>query len=110
LKIIQNAYERIALRFGDVRLPDSVAICKRLGATIGSGRELFILADTSYGSCCVNEMAAQHANADAIVHYAYVCMTKATLLPVIYVLGQSPIEVQDCLRQLPSHVTDGPHT
>lgn len=57
-------------------------------------RSLFILADTSYGrspssshispqvfdrlfppSCCVDEVAAQHVNADAIVHYGHACMS-----------------------------------
>ncbi|KAH6903839.1 putative diphthamide synthesis protein-domain-containing protein [Coprinopsis sp. MPI-PUGE-AT-0042] len=92
-QIIQNDYKRIALQFPDDLLPDSAPIYKRLKAGIGTGRELFTLADTSYGSCYVDEVAAQHANADAIVHYGYACMTKTARLPVIYVFGQSPIDL-----------------
>ncbi|KAH6902623.1 putative diphthamide synthesis protein-domain-containing protein [Coprinopsis sp. MPI-PUGE-AT-0042] len=107
-QIIENDYKRIALQFPDDLLPDSVPIYKRLKAAIGNGRELFILADTSYGSCCVDEVAAQHANADAIVHYGYACMTKTARLPVIYVFGQSPIDVEDCVKRLSSHEAEGP--
>ncbi|KAH6903836.1 putative diphthamide synthesis protein-domain-containing protein [Coprinopsis sp. MPI-PUGE-AT-0042] len=107
-QIVQNDYKRIALQFPDDLLPDSVPIYKRLKAAIGNGRELFILADTSYGSCCVDEVAAQHANADAIVHYGYACMTKTARLPVIYVFGQSPIDVENCIKQLSSHNAEGP--
>ncbi|KAI7520812.1 hypothetical protein KC331_g20051, partial [Hortaea werneckii] len=30
---------------------------------------LCILADTSYGACCVDEVAAEHVDADVVVHY-----------------------------------------
>jgi diphthamide biosynthesis protein 2 len=38
-------------------------------------RHLFVLGDTSYGSCCVDLVAARHANADCIIHYGRACMT-----------------------------------
>lgn len=34
-----------------------------------------ILADTNYGSCCVDEVAAEHMSADAIVHYGRACLS-----------------------------------
>ena len=39
-------------------------------------RNFYILADTSYGSCCVDEVAAQHANCDLIVHYGFSCLSR----------------------------------
>jgi diphthamide biosynthesis enzyme Dph1/Dph2-like protein len=30
----------------------------------------------SLGSCCVDEVAAQHVDADAVVHYGRACMSK----------------------------------
>lgn len=30
---------------------------------------MFVTGDTSYGSCCVDEVSAKHLKADAIVHY-----------------------------------------
>lgn len=38
-------------------------------------RKLFILADTSYGACCVDEIAAEHASADVVVHYGRACLS-----------------------------------
>ena len=38
--------------------------------------QFFILADTTYGSCCVDEVAANHANADLIVHYGRTCLSR----------------------------------
>ncbi|KAF8173315.1 putative diphthamide synthesis protein-domain-containing protein [Pholiota molesta] len=62
--------------------------------------ELYVLADTSYGSCCVDEVAAQHVNADALVHYGYACMTLTSRLPVIYVFGRQKLDVDACIGEL----------
>ncbi|ELR06008.1 Diphthamide biosynthesis protein 2 [Pseudogymnoascus destructans] len=46
---------------------------------------LFILADTSYGACCVDEIAAEHVDADVVVHYGRSCLSPTARLPVVYV-------------------------
>ena len=38
------------------------------------GVRVFVLADTTFGSCCVDEVAAAHHNADCIVHFGRACM------------------------------------
>ncbi|KAG6860061.1 hypothetical protein C0991_012291 [Blastosporella zonata] len=48
-EIINGDYKRIALQFPDELLHVSVPIYRRLKAKIGEGRELYVLADTSYG-------------------------------------------------------------
>jgi diphthamide biosynthesis protein 2 len=81
-------------------LQDSVPIYHNLKRAIGAARELYVLADTSYGSCCVDEVAAQHVDADAVVHYGRACMSKTYRLPVIYVFGKKPIDVADAVQKL----------
>ena len=51
---------------------------------------LYILGDTSYGACCVDEIAAEHVDADAIVHYGRACLSPTARLPVIYVFTVQP--------------------
>ncbi|EHL00664.1 putative Diphthamide biosynthesis protein 2 [Glarea lozoyensis 74030] len=55
---------------------------------------LAILADTSYGSCCVDEIAAEHVSADVVVHYGRACLSPTARLPVIYVYTSRPLELQ----------------
>ncbi|KAJ7235093.1 putative diphthamide synthesis protein-domain-containing protein [Mycena haematopus] len=105
-EILAGDYKRVALQFPDELLHDSVPIYRRLKAGIGLGREIYVLADTSYGSCCVDEVAAQHVDADAMVHYGYACMSQTSRLPVIYVFGKKPIDVDDCSRRV-SQVFEG---
>ncbi len=80
--------------------------------------ELFILGDTSYGSCCVDEVAAQHASADAVVHFGLACMSPCVRralvriprsdssgpapstrrLPVLHVFGRRPLDADAVFR------------
>jgi diphthamide biosynthesis protein 2 len=54
---------------------------------------LFILGDTSYGSCCVDEVAAEHVDADVVVHYGRSCLSPPSRLPVIYVFTERPLDL-----------------
>jgi len=99
-EIVRSDYKRIALQFPDELLHDSVPIFRTLKSRLGDGRELYVLADTSYGSCCVDEVAAQHVDADAMVHYGHACMSQTSRLPVIYVFGKKEIDTSDCVDRL----------
>lgn len=56
--------------------------------------KLYILGDTSYGACCVDEIAAQHVDADVVVHYGRACLSPTARLPVIYVFTVQPLAVE----------------
>ena len=59
---------------------------------VSEGAEkFFILADTSYGACCVDEIAAEHVDADVVVHYGRACLSPTARLPVIYVFTSRTI-------------------
>lgn len=36
---------------------------------------LFVMADTAYGSCCVDEVGASHINVDCVIHYGHTCFS-----------------------------------
>ncbi|KAG0049381.1 Diphthamide biosynthesis protein 2 [Gryganskiella cystojenkinii] len=94
--IKERGYKRIALQFPDDLLQDSGLVAQLIRDQTGSA--VFILADTSYGSCCVDEVAAQHISADCIIHYGRSCQSPTSRLPVIYVFGKQPVDVQDCAK------------
>ncbi|KIY69086.1 diphthamide biosynthesis protein [Cylindrobasidium torrendii FP15055 ss-10] len=107
--IREGGYVKVALQFPDELLHDSVPIYQRL-QTLAGNSELYILADTSYGSCCVDEVAAEHVNANAMVHYGHACMSQTYRLPVMYVFGRKPLDVDACIasvtRTLPPDIKD----
>lgn len=75
---------RIALQFPDDMLTDAPRVAEALGAEL-PGSQIFVLADTSYSACCVDEVAAEHADAEVVVHYGRSCLSPTSRLPVIYV-------------------------
>lgn len=54
---------------------------------------LCILGDTSYGACCVDEVAAEHVDADVVVHYGRACLSPTARLPVVYVFTAKALNI-----------------
>ncbi|KIN99190.1 hypothetical protein M404DRAFT_966125 [Pisolithus tinctorius Marx 270] len=104
-EIRDGDYKRVALQFPDELLHESVPIYRLLKQRVNEGQEMYVLADTSYGSCCVDEVAAQHVDADFIVHYGHACLSQTSRLPVIYVFGRKPIDVHSCVKQIVDVIT-----
>lgn len=78
----------------DIRTEDALmnATEKNNSGIVTPKPKFYILADTSYGSCCVDETAAEHINADVVVHYGRACLSSTTRLPVIYVYTIQPLQ------------------
>ncbi|CAH0480882.1 unnamed protein product [Peronospora belbahrii] len=104
-QICRGGYKKIALQFPDSLLPDASKVQQKLkDRLVGQWERVFVLGDTSYGSCCVDEVAAQHLVADCIVHFGRTCLSATTKIPVIYVFGNAPISVEDCIQQLSERI------
>ncbi|VDB98256.1 unnamed protein product [Peniophora sp. CBMAI 1063] len=108
-EINSGGFKRTALQFPDELLPESVPIYRSLKRKLSEDRELYVLADTSYGSCCADEVAAQHVDAEAIVHFGHACMSKTYRMPVIYVFGKKDLNPTDAAQQLVKALKDGGH-
>ncbi|KAH8109767.1 diphthamide biosynthesis protein [Phellopilus nigrolimitatus] len=92
-------------RFPDELLHDSVPVYRALQSKLGPTREAYVLADTSYGSCCVDEVAASHVEADFLVHYGHACLSRTSRLPVFYVFGQKDLDIGLCVDKISAYVS-----
>ncbi|KAE8354890.1 hypothetical protein BDV28DRAFT_155869 [Aspergillus coremiiformis] len=127
-EIREARYKRIALQFPDDMLPDAPRVFQllsrgldrrntsqaqkdetsnglahsvsrlHLADTTDPSPKLYILADTSYGTCCVDEVAAEHVDADVVVHYGRSCLSPTSRLPVIYVFTHKPLPIDPIIR------------
>lgn len=50
----------------------------------------------SVGSCCVDEVAAEHVGADCVVHYGSACLSPSKRLPLMYIFERRPLDVDKC--------------
>ena len=68
-------------QFPDELLKDSTEVVRALRKELQSSCEdvkdigLYVMADTTYGSCCVDEVGASHINADCVIHYGHTCLS-----------------------------------
>ncbi|XP_042366221.1 2-(3-amino-3-carboxypropyl)histidine synthase subunit 2 [Plectropomus leopardus] len=92
--ISEHRFEKVALQFPDELLVDSVAISAEIERN--SNAKPFILGDTSYGSCCVDEVAAEHVGADCIVHYGSACLSPSKRLPLLYIFERRAVDLEKC--------------
>jgi diphthamide biosynthesis protein 2 len=67
---------------------------------------IYILADTSYSSCCVDEVAAEHVDADVVVHYGRSCLSPTSRLPVVYVFTKHPLDHDTALAAFEADFQD----
>ncbi|KAF2449397.1 diphthamide biosynthesis protein [Karstenula rhodostoma CBS 690.94] len=101
-KGLKSARERNSEGANGARVDAKVAaedkdVAEKLGIDGEKNEEeeerLFILADTSYGACCVDEVAAEHVDADVVVHYGRSCLSPPSRLPVIYVFTARELDL-----------------
>ena len=135
-EIRKAKYARIALQFPDSMLSDAPRVfdlltqsaklpstklrsreefpleSSQLSADVDSSREeeppvrFYILADTSYGTCCVDEIAAEHVNADVVVHYGRACLSPTSHVQVIHVFTVQALDHQILLTDFKNYYAD----
>lgn len=64
------------------------------------------MADTSYGSCCVDEIAASHVASDCVIHFGHACLSKITRLPVLYIFTKSDVDVDQFVADFKRSIPD----
>ena len=79
--IRRNKFSRIALQFPKGEISLAPALAESLSKLLPSQTQIFVLGDTSYGDCCVDEVGAEHYCADCIIHYGYSCQNNPLRLP-----------------------------
>ncbi|NXV13721.1 DPH2 synthase, partial [Cepphus grylle] len=89
-----GGFRKVALQFPDELLADAATVAARMEAATGA--EMYVLGDTTYGSCCVDEVAAEHAGAEAVLHYGPACLSPCIKLPVLHIFGQQPLDIGRC--------------
>ncbi|KAL6992285.1 hypothetical protein U1Q18_010393 [Sarracenia purpurea var. burkii] len=63
------------------------------------------MADTTYGSCCVDEVAASHINANCVIHYGHTCLSPTSTLPALFIFGKAPISASNCAENLSNYAS-----
>ncbi|KAL3632228.1 hypothetical protein CASFOL_025212 [Castilleja foliolosa] len=101
--ITSRSFTRVALQFPDGLLKDSMRVMKALRQELKPDVKLYVMADTTYGSCCVDEVGAAHINADCVIHFGHTCLSPTSTLPALFIFPKAPITTSNCVRALLEH-------
>lgn len=80
--------------------------CSTSDAKTNTQQQVWILADTAYSSCCIDEVAAEHVGADIVVHYGDACLNAIQKLPAVYVFGKPYLNIDETVAKFKSTYTD----
>ncbi|XP_063987058.1 2-(3-amino-3-carboxypropyl)histidine synthase subunit 2 [Diachasmimorpha longicaudata] len=89
--ITARGIDKVCLQFPDALLQDSARIALCFEDFLN--KKVYILGDTTCGSCCIDEVAANHVNADGIVHFGHACLNPTTRLPVFHILPKRDVNI-----------------
>jgi diphthamide biosynthesis protein 2 len=59
---------------------------------------VFVLGDTTFAPCCIDAVAAQHLQADCVVHYGHACLSPCRDIPVFYSFGRQELSSTACVE------------
>lgn len=103
-------FSRIALQFPDELLKNSRKVVGALRQELHrllqnsdgtrATTKLYVMADTTYGSCCVDEVGAAHVKADCVIHYGHTCLSPTTTIPAFCVFGKASVKASNCAESL----------
>ncbi|KNC74229.1 diphthamide biosynthesis protein 2, partial [Sphaeroforma arctica JP610] len=118
--IVKHAYRVVALQFPDDMLADAQCVSDTIASGVnaqspdtpkesGDACRVFVLGDTTYGSCCVDTVAAEHVKASLIVHYGESCQSLVTKVPVLYIYGRAEFatNMDETVKSLRENITEG---
>ncbi|RDA91895.1 hypothetical protein CP533_0374 [Ophiocordyceps camponoti-saundersi (nom. inval.)] len=106
-EICAGGWTCVALQFPDEMLGDAPRVVDLLQRELPPSVRIHVLADTSYSACCVDEVAAEHVDANVVVHYGRACLSPTSRLPVIYVYTSHSLDHEAVFRELERALQDG---
>jgi diphthamide biosynthesis protein 2 len=88
---LKNELNKVTLQFPDGLMTYAPKVADVLQTRLG--KRFAILGDTSYGECCVDEVAAEHLGSDGVIHFGNSCLTPTQRLPVLLIFTAIQIDV-----------------
>jgi diphthamide biosynthesis protein 2 len=92
---------RVALQLPDNLLVDAADVSWEFETALSDADSqalVFVLGDTTFAPCCIDAVAAQHLQADCVVHYGHACLSPCRDIPVFYSFGRQELSPTACVE------------
>ena len=99
LKENDQKFQKVAVQISDNLLQNTISLIKLLQKEFPL-KFFFTVAETSYGACCADEVAAQHLKADLILRVGRSCLTQTQNIPVYFMNVQKSVDSEKLAKVL----------
>lgn len=106
--ILANNYAVPCLQFPDHLLEDASQIASAIESSLGDRFEgkVYILADSAYSPCCVDEVAAQHVKGDVVYHFGNACLNPVNSISPVYILHGQKVDMAALQKRVEPYADD----
>lgn len=93
-RVRSSSARRVALQFPDGLLMYSLPLADILRSFAGAD-EVVVLAEPTYGACCIDDLAAAALSVDLLIHYGHSCLVPVSFskVPTLYVFVDIKVDV-----------------
>lgn len=102
----KHSYKKVVLQFPDEELSYSVAVYDHLADTLPEDTDIYITADSTWGSS-IDDVSAMHCDADVLVYFG-TDLSSSGSLPVAICPPMKPLSKEHCQRQISSAISSLP--
>lgn len=102
--IKKHEYKIVVLQFPDEELEFSVPVYDYLSVNLPSSSDIFITADSTWGSS-IDDVSAMHCDGDVLVYFGTDLSSSGTI-PVVIMPPRKPIDETHCQNSLHSAIED----
>ena len=96
--ILKYSFKIVVLQFPDEELHHSVTVYEALSSKLPEETDIFITADSTWGSS-IDDVSAMHCDGDVLIYFGTDLSSSGTI-PVIICPPITPIQIDNCLKIL----------
>jgi diphthamide biosynthesis protein 2 len=98
-RINSRGFKHVTLQFNDDFLKFSFKIYSLLKKELPSC-QFYVLGDSSYSPCCIDEVGASHVDSKFVVQFGHSCMSVPKRLSIFNVFDELSIDIDQCVSSL----------
>ena len=103
-----NSYKKVCLQFPENLMKISVKTSLYLKKHLPL--KTYIIGDPTIENCCIDNLSAQHVNADALIHFGHACLSSSSHLPTFYIFSKETLDLDDFYKKFESYFSDKSET
>lgn len=101
--IKNDSFKKVCLQFPDESKTHSAEVALDLEKSTNS--QIFLIDESSCGTCCTNKHISSYMNVDACVHYGHACFSSSDL-PTHHIFPNQDLDIESFIKKFQAYFED----